>query len=132
LVKAFATTTKQSLDMRIVNTELTDGAELQADINHVTLPWLTVLLVDDEGMISDVSKNIAKQDNTYRLRAPIHLSGNGKGKNQLLIAVSAAQKLDLLEFQGKARADDIFPFAMGERKRKNIATEVSISVFRVR
>ena len=96
------------------------------------MPWLSVLLVDDEGMISDVSDKLSPVDDRYELKVPVRLSGTGQGKNQLLIAISAAKKLDLLQIDSKEKADDILPLVMGEKKARGIKTEVSIAVFQVK
>jgi hypothetical protein len=132
LVKAFVAPESSSFVLDIVNTELRDGADLQANISHLSLKWLSVLLVDDEGMISDVSNSLSPVDDHYALKVPVHLSGTGQGKNQLLVAISSAKKLDLLEIGSKVKADDILPLVMGEKKAKGIKTEVSIAVFQVK
>ena len=120
------------LALQLVEAEIGDGDDLVADITNVRLPYLNLILVDDDGMAQDVSGYVLPVSGRLQFRAPLHLRANGRGRTQLLIALSSEKDIDMLEFEGQRSAASVFPLAMGEARMRKLKTDVAIAAFRVK
>lgn len=132
LVGAMSPEVGGGLAVQIVEAEIGDGDDLVADITNVRLPYLNLVLVDDDGMAQDVSGFVLPVSGRLQFRAPLHLRANGRGRTQLLIALSSERDIDMLEFEGQRPAASVFPLAMGEARMRKLKTDVAIAAFRVR
>jgi hypothetical protein len=131
IVKSFFGGDHQTLTLVLASNEVADGDDLVADVKGAPYPWLSVLIIDDEGQVTDVSGFIHQEEGSLRLRAPVHLSGGGRSKSQILVAVSSKSELSLLTIKGRRKLDSLLPLILGEKKLVNPATEVAIVSFKI-
>jgi hypothetical protein len=131
LVKALALPEGPKLGIGLAEPDIKDGAILVATIENFDDRWLSILIVDDDGMVSDVSGMIDQSDGKLTLRAPVTLKGNGSGRNQLLIAVSSDKPLRMLEFKNQPKAEDVLPLVIGEKAFTKTRTDIAVAAFRV-
>lgn len=132
LVKLMAPSRGSVLELSLERNELPDGEDLAAEIRNVHGKWLSVLVIDDEGMVSDVSKRVIQDGSNITLHTPVNLWGGGAGKLQLLLAIVSDRPLRMMEFEGRRKAGGILPLVMGEKRMTAAVTDVAIEVFRVR
>jgi serine/threonine-protein kinase len=120
------------LAIRLAQDQVNDGAVLTADVTGYSHPWIYVLLVDDEGMVRELSSYASSIDGRLRLAVPVHASGDGYDKTQLLIAVSSTRELTMMDIPERAPLANALPLIIGQRKLLAADTEVAVAAFRVR
>jgi hypothetical protein len=131
LVKAVGVPSGPVLTLGLERTDLASGEMIAAEIRNFSGTWLSVLIVDDDGMVSDVSQDVDQSGAKLVLQSTVTVKGDGSGKNQLLIAVSSRKPIEALAFKGQAKAEDVLRPVIEESKRAETGTGIALAVFRV-
>jgi serine/threonine-protein kinase len=120
------------LRVRLDRDQIASGADLRGTIEGVQLRWLYLVLIDDDGMVQDLSQYLSKQDGRLTFAAPMYVQGQGRLRNQLLVGVATSHKLSLLKTDKPIRAEDFLPTVVDEADRKGADVALGVGAFRVK
>jgi serine/threonine-protein kinase len=119
------------LAVRLDADYIASGGELRGHIEGAALPWMSLLLVDDDGMVHDVSKYLRRSDVGLEFAVPVYLTAQGKDRNQLIVAVAASRALVRLDLVKPARSAELFPAVVNEADATQNDIAIGIGAFRV-
>jgi eukaryotic-like serine/threonine-protein kinase len=119
------------LAVRLEADYIASGDELRGRIEGAALPWLSLLLVDDDGMVHDISKYLQHSDAGPHFAVPVYLTAQGKDRNQLIVAIAARRALDRLKLTGPAAGSELFPAVVREADATQNDIAIGIGAFRV-
>ena len=115
------------LDAQSVNS----GGELHGDVDGVRHPWLSLLLVDDDGKIHDISSYLRKSNDSWSFTVKVFLTAEGKGRNQLIVAVASQQELEQFSSGEQAASLDSFADVVAKAAASQSDIAIGLSAFRV-
>lgn len=102
------------LGIAIENAELTSGDSLRARIIGAGGLYLTLVLIDDNGVVQDLNRFTTLEDNVPVIDAPIARSGPPRASRQILLAMgSPSAPIDVEEQLGSI-AQDVFAVIEGQ------------------
>ena len=122
--KSFAFKSTPGFKITLRQNQIQDGSDLNALIAGFDKQWLYVILVDDDGIATDVSRYAKAEGYDVRLTMPVHVQKAGKFRNQLLLVISSDHALTTLDFPKPTPLTQVLPLVKGNI----IATKADISI----
>jgi serine/threonine-protein kinase len=119
------------LAVRLDADYIASGGELRGHIEGAALPWVSLLLVDDDGMVHDVSKYLRRSNVGLEFAVPVYLTAQGKDRNQLIVAIAASRALDRLKLTEPAAGSELFPAVVNEADATQNDIAIGIEAFQV-
>ena len=110
---------------------LVDGGRLRGTVTALNRKWAYLLLVDDDGMISDVSRFAAVDGGDLTFDIPVHIKGDGRSRTQLLLAVAADKPITLLDLKEPKPLAEVLPFVRGQIKASKAEVDIAVQDFSV-
>jgi hypothetical protein len=117
--------------VRLELDQIASGSELRGSLEGVHLPWVYLVLIDDDGMVHDLSQYLSNSDGHLTFAAPMVVQGQGQLRNQLLVGVAASRELSLLKTDKPIRGEDFFPAVVDEADRLGADVALGVGAFRV-
>lgn len=130
-VNAFGAAAPGEFSFTVEQRRLGNGGRLAATISGYRGPQLYVLLVDDDGVVQDISKFASVAAGTAKLDVPVNLKGGGQAKTQLLFAIAASRPLSLLDHVSPTPLARLLPLLRGEIRASKAAIEIAVADFTV-
>ena len=96
------------IGIRIERVEVPSGNRLSGTVSNVGDRNLTLVLVDNNGVVQSLDRFVAEQDGAWRFDVPVTRVGPRRDTKQLLLAVASEDPLDQLTARGGQRAEDVF------------------------
>jgi hypothetical protein len=118
------------LAIRIERKQVEGPGTLEGRLTR-TLQFLTMLLIDDEGMVHNASKYLREAESASEFSIPVVPTGDAGGRVQLIMAVSSSHRLPLLEQAHSLHSDDFFPELLKQANTAGARLEVGIEDFRI-
>lgn len=106
------------------------GAPLSGEVLRMTGAWLTLLVIDDEGRVSNLDAYVRAEDGAIRFEAPVVPTGEAAGKTQLLLAVATAEELAVNPQDGDS-AQAALAALEAELRTRGMAAELAVGAFTV-
>jgi hypothetical protein len=119
------------ITVRFEADSITDGGEIRGALDGVRLSRVWLLLVDDEGMVHDISGYLRRTVDGLDFAAPVHATGEGKRRNQLVVSVATDRDLGIMEIPRPIPGEDYFPAMIREANASGAAIAVGLGAFRV-
>lgn len=119
------------LQVQLEDDRIVSGQELRGIVAGVHLPWLSLLLVDDDGMVHDISPYLSKTQDGWSFAAPLYVTAQGRERNQLIVAIAASRALDRLKLTRPAAGSELFPAVVREADATQNDIAIGIGAFRV-
>ncbi len=119
------------LQVQLANDRIASGRELRGTVAGVNLPWLSLLLVDDDGMVHDISSYLKRTQDGWSFAAPLYVTAQGRERNQLIVAIAASRALDRLKLTRPAAGSELFPAVVNEADATQNDIAIGIGAFRV-
>jgi hypothetical protein len=110
---------------------LADGAELAGQVTGIAWQWVYVTLVDDDGMAQDVSRYVSMSGDVAKVRMPVHVTGGGRARTQLVIVVSSDKPLSLLNIAEPQPLARILGLVGGQISASGANVEVAVADFQI-
>lgn len=110
---------------------LGNGERLAATISGFNGRLLYVLLIDDDGVVQNVSTFVTAAGGTAALDVPVNLKGGGQAKTQLLLAIAASQPLSLLDHMPPTPLARLLPLLRGGIRASKAAIGIAVADFAV-
>ncbi|HTM77738.1 MAG TPA: hypothetical protein VL133_08940 [Devosia sp.] len=118
-------------DIVLTNEQVPSGGTVRATITNVGGTWLYVLLVDDEGKVSDLADYLIARDDVVSLAAPVTATGTGEYRLQLLVAITTETSLVSIDQHRGEAAQSFFAALQQELKTRQIRPQLSVTAFKV-
>ncbi len=119
------------LRVRLEDDRIASGGELRGTVDDAHLPWLSLLLVDDDGMVHDISTYLKRAQDGWSFAAPLYVTAQGRERNQLIVAIAASRALDRLKLTRPAVGSELFPAVVNEADATQNDIAIGIGAFRV-
>ena len=119
------------LKVGLHNTSISNGSQISGNIGGIRLPWIKLLLVDDDGMVHDISSYGSMAGGDLRFSAPVTITAMGKSRYQLVIAIAASKELRILNLPEPVSSNNLFESALRKANELNAEIAIGISAFRV-
>jgi hypothetical protein len=120
------------LGIELEHNEIASGGALRGSLNGVHLPWVYLILIDDEGMVHDLSQYLTRANGYLAFAAPMTVKGEGRLRNQLLIGVATSRELSLLKTDKPIQGRDFLPGIIQEADVLGVDVALGIGTFMVR
>ncbi|MGQ0484955.1 MAG: hypothetical protein ACT4SY_06345 [Hyphomicrobiales bacterium] len=117
--------------VQLASDRIASGQELRGTVDRVHLPWLSLLLVDDDGMVHDISSYLSKTQVEWSFAAPLYVTAQGRERNQLIVAIAASRALDRLTLTRPTAGSELFPAVVDEANCTQNDIAIGIGAFRV-
>ncbi len=117
--------------VQLENDLIASGKELRGTVEGVHLPWLSLFLVDDDGMVHDISTYLSKTQDGWLFSAPVYVTAQGRERNQLIVAIAASRALDRLNLTRPTAGSELFPAVVSEAGATQNDIAIGIGAFRV-
>lgn len=119
------------LKVGLRNTSISNGGQISGNVGGVRLPWINLLLVDDDGMVHDISSYGSMAGGYLRFSAPVTITAMGKSRYQLVIAIAASKELRILNLSEPVSSSNLFEGALRKANELNAEIAIGIGAFRV-
>ena len=96
------------IGLRLERAEVPSGNRLSGVLTGVGDRSFALLLVDNNGVVQDLSRFVAPQDDALRFDVPVTRVGPRRDTKQLLVAVAADGSVQQITEQSGERAEDVF------------------------
>jgi len=116
--------------LEITNGDLRSGGLLEGTL-AARQPIVDLLIVDQEGKVWKVTKELAGAADRRRFAMRVALSGSGAAQPMLLVAVASTQPIAALNGDGPFRAEALFPVLLAEARRTPEAPVMTARYFRL-
>jgi serine/threonine-protein kinase len=108
---------------------IASGGVLRGHIAGSRLPWFSLLLVDDDGFVHDVSSYIKQSESGLSFAVPVYLTSHGKGRNQLIVGIASERELAILNIEKPVRSDSLFPAVVRDASKTGNKVTIGIAAF---
>ena len=109
------------LTLGLATDSISSGEELQGAVGRYAGRYVSLLLVDDNGVVQDVGSYLTFSGDQARFSIPMRRDGNPRDTQQVLIAVATDARPATLDQSNGQLAEDFFPALQAE-----IGTEVPL------
>ena len=130
--KYFSKEGQTKFKIELQESQVSNGADVNATIEGFDKKWLYITLIDDDGFAADLSTFAKAEGGNVKLTMPVRIKGAGRHKNQLLLAVSSDQPLMMLDIPEPRLFSEILPLIRGLIVASNANVSVAIADFSVR
>lgn len=107
------------------------GSPISGEVLHMTGAWLTLVVIDDEGRVSNLDAYVQPEGEAIRFEAPVVPTGEAAGRTQLLLAVATAEQLATNPQDGEP-AEAFLSALETELRMRGIRAELAVRAFTVR
>lgn len=129
--RKFPSATEGGLKLVFDRDRLADGDELAGQVTGIAWQWVYVTLVDDDGMAQDVSRYASMSGDVAKVRMPVHVTGGGRARTQLVIVVSSDKPLSLLNIAEPQPLARILGLVRGQISASGANVEVAVADFQI-
>ena len=130
--KYFSKEGQTKFKIELQESQVSNGADVNATIEGFDKKWLYITLIDDDGFAADLSTFAKAEGGNVKLTMPVRIKGAGRHKNQLLLAVSSDQPLMMLDIPEPRLFSEILPLIRGLIVASNANVSAAIADFSVR
>ncbi len=102
------------LSLGVVNDRLPTGEELTGVVGRAAGAYVTLLLVDDNGVVQDIGSYLTFAGADARFSVPMRREGAARDTSQMLIALTTDSRPRTLDAQNGQLAEDFFPALKAE------------------
>ena len=102
------------LSLGVVTDRLPSGEELTGAVGRAAGAYVTLLLVDDNGVVQDVGSYLTFAAGDARFSIPMRRDGTARDTSQMLIALATDSRPRTLDAQNGQLAEDFFPALKAE------------------
>ncbi len=102
------------LSLGVVEDRLPSGEELTGVVGRAAGAYVTLLLVDDNGVVQDIGNYLTFAGADARFAAPMRREGAARDTSQMLIALATDARPRTLDTQNGQLAEDFFPALKAE------------------
>ena len=130
--KYFSEESQTKFKIELQESQVSNGADINATISGFDKKWLYITLIDDDGFATDLSAFAKADAEGVKLTMPVRVKGAGRHKNQLLLAVSSDRPLTMLDIPEPRLFAEISPLIKGLIVASNAKVSTAIADFSVR
>ncbi len=102
------------LSLGVVEDRLPSGEELTGVVGRAAGAYVTLLLVDDNGVVQDIGSYLTFSGADARFSVPMRREGAARDTSQMLIALTTDSRPRTLDAQNGQLAEDFFPALKAE------------------
>ena len=128
-VEATADYPATAMGIRIDETEIASGGNLTGVLRGSAGRRLTLLLVDDNGVVQDLGRFLSFSGNLVRFDVPVTRAGGARETRQILLAIATTGRPTALEERIGRLAADVFP---GLPDALGAGADIGVATFDVR
>jgi hypothetical protein len=121
----------RGLKVALDRTVISDGKMLIGHLEGTLLDSVQLLLVDDDGAVRDITKNFNKLKKTNFFGIPIRATGEGKGRNQLILALTSPEPVDFAVTRKPGEALQVFEEILSLARQRKIPVATAYAAFRI-
>jgi hypothetical protein len=118
-----------SLRIGLERKELDLGQDLAGRVTGSRLDFVTLLVVDDSGVVHNVLDYLTPETAELSFAIPVHPVDDGTDRVQLIMAVGASQPLPALESTLPVHSDDYFPELLAQSRAAGATLELGLEDF---
>ena len=111
------------IGLRLDTPEVASGGRLTGVLRGVAGRYVTLLLIDDNGVVQDLQRFLAFSGNLTRFDVPVTRAGPSRDTSQLLLAIATRQPPDAIRTRIGRLAQEVFLDLGGE-----LATDAALGV----
>jgi hypothetical protein len=119
------------ITVRLEVDSLANGDELKGTLDGVRLSHVRLLLVDDDGIVHDISRYLRRTVDGLDFAAPVFATGQGRLRNQLIVSVAADRELGIMKTTKPVVGADYFSSLAREADASGAAISVGVGAFQV-
>jgi hypothetical protein len=119
------------ITVRLAADTIANGDELRGALDGIRLSHVSLLLVDDDGVVHDVSQYLRRTVDGLEFAAPIHLTGEGERRNQLIVSVAADRELGFMKTTKSSLSEGYFLSVIAQARSSGAEISVGLSAFQV-
>lgn len=102
------------MGLRIDNLEIASGDRMTGVLRGGTGRYITLLLVDDNGVVQDLQRFLSFSGNLARFDVPMTRDGPTRDTSQILLAIATKRPPDVIKARNGQVAQDVFTGLDGE------------------
>lgn len=118
-----------SLQIELERKELEPGVALAGQVSGTRFDFVTLLVVDDSGVVHNVLEYLQPGDEELVFSVPVHPVDDGADRVQLIMAVAASEPLAVLQSTAPLHSDDFFPDVLRQARQAGAALELGLEDF---
>jgi hypothetical protein len=108
---------------------LETGEELAGRVTGSRFDFVTLLVVDDSGVVHNVLEYLRPETGELEFSVPVHPVDDGKDRVQLIMAVGASSPLAALKSTTPVHSDDFFPELLSQARAAGTTLELGLEDF---
>lgn len=121
-----------ALSFSLTGNEFDSGGHVAGTITGIKQKWIYLVLIDDDGMMHDVTQYATVSGGAITLDIPVHVSGSGRNRTQLILAVASANPLSMLDLTEPRPLSEVLPLVRGQIRASKTQVDVAVQDFLVR
>jgi eukaryotic-like serine/threonine-protein kinase len=118
-----------TLDIVLDRKELGPGVALAGRVSGNRFDFVTLLVVDDSGVVHNVLEYLQPGDEELVFSVPVHPVDDGADRVQLIMAVGASEPLEALRSTEPMHSDDFFPQVLRQARAAGASMELGLEDF---
>jgi hypothetical protein len=118
-----------SVHIGLARKELEIGEELAGRVTGSRFDFVTLLVVDDGGLVHNVLEYLRSDTADRAFSVPVHPVDDGKDRVQLIMAVGASKPLAVLKRTTAMHSDDFFPELLRQAEAAEATLELGLEDF---
>ncbi len=116
----------------LANRDIPSGSQLEGQIGNLTGGFMSLLLIDDDGIVQDLTSFLRFRPGVAEFSIPMTLQGSPVETRQLLMALSTTTRLQTLSGLSGQPADDVFSQLALEIALQGGGEDIALVAFSVR
>jgi hypothetical protein len=122
-------TSAPSLNVRLDRNEIESGSVLAGHVADKPSKVVTVLLVDDNGVVHNMFEHLSSGPDGIELSATVYATGDGRNRVQLVMAVAADAALPALASTQRIHSDEFFQQLYEQAREFGATLELGLDHF---
>jgi hypothetical protein len=107
------------------------GEELTGRVSGGSFDFVTLLMLDDDGMVHNILEHLRSGPVGFEFSAPVYPISDGKHRAQLVIAVAASMPLPALQSTAVTHGEDYFAELFMQAKAAEVQLELGLKDFMI-
>jgi serine/threonine-protein kinase len=124
-------TRSPEIAVRLESDSIPSGSEIKGVLEGIRLSYVTLLFVDDDGMVHDVSRFLRRTVDGFEFSAPVYPTRKGKLRNQLVVAFAADRKLGLEKTDFAMSGSAYFSSMVRQADTSGAEISIGVGAFRI-
>lgn len=130
-ISAMAGDERQNLEVVLDRDAVEDGGMLIGRLEGRVQGEIMLLLVDDDGAVRDITSDFHQLPNGNFFGVPVSLVGEGRGRNQLVLALASVEPLGITVTRKPGEAAALFRNLADKIAADGLAVRTAYAAFRV-